>query len=121
MGGCAREISYWSTRMECFCNEYFSPPYEADAPSRSFVDRIKDTLKIPGMHVSPVEVKKTLLAHLDKLIIYVSVVGVSGGRTWDECIPRAWVVLSHAAATLGEREVVAQLDAWVQEQLSWYK
>ncbi|KAG2347748.1 hypothetical protein BDR05DRAFT_957352 [Suillus weaverae] len=58
------------------------------------------------MHVSPVE-----------LIIYVSVVGVSGGRTWDECILRAWVVLSHAAATLGEREVVAQLDAWVQEQL----
>ncbi|KAG1769120.1 hypothetical protein EV702DRAFT_705790 [Suillus placidus] len=86
-----------------------------------FVDRIKDTLKISGMHVSPVEIEKTLLAHPDKLIIDVSVAGVSGGRTWDERIPRAWVVLSHAGASLGEKEVVAQLDAWVQERLSRYK
>ncbi|KAG2336454.1 acetyl-CoA synthetase-like protein [Suillus weaverae] len=86
-----------------------------------FVDRIKDTLKISGMHVSPVEIEKTLLAHPDKLIIDASVAGVSGRRTWDERIPRAWVVLSHAGATLGEKKVVVQLDVWVQERLSRYK
>lgn len=86
-----------------------------------FVDRIKDTLKISGMHVSPVEIENTLLAHPGKLITDVSVAGVSGGRTWDERIPRAWIVLSHAGATLGEKRVVAQLDAWAQERLSRYK
>ncbi|KAG1722895.1 hypothetical protein EDB19DRAFT_1859208 [Suillus lakei] len=86
-----------------------------------FVDRIKDTLKISGMQVSPVEIENTLLAHPDKLITDVSVAGVSGGRTLDERIPRAWVVLSHAGTTLGEKEVVARLDAWVQERLSRYK
>ncbi|KAG1739566.1 hypothetical protein EDB19DRAFT_1895468 [Suillus lakei] len=47
--------------------------------------------------------------------------GVSGGRTSDERIPRAWVVLSPAGATLGEKEVVTRLHAWVQERLSRYK
>jgi hypothetical protein len=68
-----------------------------------------------------VEIENTLLAHSDKLITDVCVAGVSGGRTWDEHIPRAWVVLSHGGATLGEKEVVAQLDGWVQERLSRYK
>ncbi|KAG1763355.1 hypothetical protein EV702DRAFT_1283630 [Suillus placidus] len=77
--------------------------------------------KFQGCMSLPWKSKKTLLAHPDKLIIDVSVAGVSGGRTWDERIPRAWVVLSHAGASLGEKEVVAQLDAWVQERLSRYK
>lgn len=51
-----------------------------------FVDHIKDTLKISGMHVSPVEIENTLLAYPDKLITDVCVAGVSGGRTWDERI-----------------------------------
>ncbi|KIK32834.1 hypothetical protein CY34DRAFT_750389 [Suillus luteus UH-Slu-Lm8-n1] len=82
---------------------------------------IKDTLKISGVQVSPVEIENTLLAHPDKLVTDVCVAGVSGGRTWDERIPRAWVVLSHAGAALGEKEVVARLDAWVQERLGRYK
>ncbi|KAG1758291.1 hypothetical protein EDD22DRAFT_850150 [Suillus occidentalis] len=47
--------------------------------------------------------------------------GVSGGRTSDERIPRAWIVLSPAGAALGEKEVVSRLNAWVQEHLSRYK
>lgn len=73
------------------------------------------------MQVSPTEIEGTLLSQPDKLIIDVSVAGVSGGRTSDERIPRGWVVLSSAGAALGEKEVVARLDAWVQGRLSRYK
>ncbi|KAG2749258.1 acetyl-CoA synthetase-like protein [Suillus brevipes Sb2] len=86
-----------------------------------FEDRTKDTLKISGMQVSPNEIENTILAQPDKLITDVSVAGVSGGRTSDERIPRAWVVLSPAGAALGEKEVVSRLNAWVQEHLSRYK
>ncbi|KAG2123810.1 hypothetical protein DEU56DRAFT_759917 [Suillus clintonianus] len=80
-----------------------------------------DTLKISGVQVSPVEIEDTLLAQPDKFITDVSVAGVSGGRTSDERIPRAWIVLSPAGAVLGEKEVVTRLDAWVQERLSRFK
>ncbi|KAG2362835.1 hypothetical protein BDR07DRAFT_1484318 [Suillus spraguei] len=64
----------------------------------------QDTLKISGMQVSPVEIENTLLSQPDKLIIDVCVAGVSGGRTSDERIPRAWIVLSPAGVALGEKE-----------------
>ncbi|KAG2033462.1 hypothetical protein BDR03DRAFT_1002101 [Suillus americanus] len=80
-----------------------------------------DTLKISGMQVSPVEIENTILAQPDELITDVSVAGVSGGRTSDERIPRAWIVLSPAGTALGEKEVVIRLNAWVQERLSRYK
>ncbi|KAG2125809.1 hypothetical protein DEU56DRAFT_974020 [Suillus clintonianus] len=86
-----------------------------------FEERIKDTLKISGLQVSPVEIEDTLHVHPEKLITDVSVAGVFGGRTSDERIPRAWVVLSPAGVALGEKEVVARLHAWVQERLSRYK
>lgn len=86
-----------------------------------FEDRTKDTLKVSGMQVSPVEIENTLLAQPDKLIVDVSVAGVSGGRISDERVPRAWIVLSPAGMALGEKEVMARLDAWVQAQLSRYK
>lgn len=86
-----------------------------------FEDRTKDTLKISGVQVSPVEIEDTLLAQPDKLIIDVTVAGVSGGRTSDEHVPRSWIVLSPAGVVLGEKEVMARLDAWVQGRLSRYK
>jgi acyl-CoA synthetase (AMP-forming)/AMP-acid ligase II len=86
-----------------------------------FEDRAKDTLKISGMQVSPVEIENTILAQPDKLITDVSVAGVSGGRTSDERVPRAWIVLSPTGAALGEEAVVARLHSWVQERLSRYK
>ncbi|KAG1732417.1 uncharacterized protein EDB91DRAFT_1349080 [Suillus paluster] len=86
-----------------------------------FEDRTKDTLKISGMQVSPAEIENTILAQPDNLITDVSVAGVSGGRTSDERIPHAWIVLSPAGMALGKKEVVAQLDTWVQERLSRYK
>jgi acyl-CoA synthetase (AMP-forming)/AMP-acid ligase II len=86
-----------------------------------FEDRAKDTLKVSGMQVSPTEIEETLLQHPERLIIDASVAGVSGGRTADERVPRAWVVLSPNGKALGATEVVARLDAWVRETLSRYK
>lgn len=67
------------------------------------------------------EIENTLLVHPDKLIIDASVAGVSGGRTIDERIPRAWVVLSAEGRKLGTAATIAKLDAWVRESLSKYK
>ena len=81
----------------------------------------QDTLKVSGMQVSPTEIEETLRQHPEGLIIDVSVAGVSGGRTADERVPRAWVVLSSKGKALGATEVITRLDAWTRETLSQYK
>lgn len=73
------------------------------------------------MQVSPMEIEETLLQHPENLIIDVTVAGVSGGRTADERVPRAWVVLSPTGEALGASTVASRLDAWVREGLSRYK
>ncbi|EMD40241.1 hypothetical protein CERSUDRAFT_112434 [Gelatoporia subvermispora B] len=86
-----------------------------------FDERVKDTLKIAGMQVSPTEIEDVLLAHPEKLVVDVCVAGVSGGRTSDERNPRAWVVLSDSGHKQGAQTVVRKLDAWARENLSKYK
>ena len=81
----------------------------------------KDILKVSGVQVSPVEIENVLLAQPQKLIQDVTVAGVSGGRTSDEKVPRAWVVLSPEGRKLGTSRVVKVLDDWQQENLSKYK
>jgi len=61
------------------------------------------------------------MAHPKKLIIDVSVAGVSGGRTDDEKVPRAWIVLSKEGEALGASETIRELEAWHQTNLSRYK
>jgi len=73
------------------------------------------------MQVSPTEIEEMLLRHPEGLVIDVTVSGVSGGRTADERVPRAWVVLSPNGRALGATEVVARLDMWIRETLSRYK
>jgi acyl-CoA synthetase (AMP-forming)/AMP-acid ligase II len=73
------------------------------------------------MQVSPVEIENTLLAHPDRLIVDATVAGVSGGRTSDEKVPRAWVVLSETGKKRGEAAVVKALDVWARASLSKYK
>ena len=87
----------------------------------SYEDRLKDTLKISGAQVSPVELERTLLSQPDGLIVDVAVAGVPGGRISDERIPRAWIVLSDNGKKLGVHEVVNRLEAWSKEHLSHYK
>ncbi|KAJ6531618.1 hypothetical protein DFH09DRAFT_933664 [Mycena vulgaris] len=86
-----------------------------------FADRGKDTLKVSGVQVSPMEIEDVLLAHPVKLISDATVAGVSGGRTADEKVPRAWVVLSAAGEEKGARAVIEALEAWHKESLSKYK
>lgn len=71
------------------------------------------------------EIEDCLLAHPLKLITDATVAGVSGGRTSDEKVPRAWIVLSalgkDKAAGWGAEKVVKELDRWHKENLSKYK
>ncbi len=97
----------------------------------SFADRAKDTLKISGIQVSPLELENVLLAHPEKLITDVAVAGVGGyGRTNDERVPRAWVVLSERGKDFvrrlgeqdkGAQQVARELIKWCEAQLSKYK
>jgi acyl-CoA synthetase (AMP-forming)/AMP-acid ligase II len=87
-----------------------------------FADRAKDTLKVSGSQVSPFEIENVLMAHPAKLIVDASVAGVQGhGRTSDEKVPRAWVVLTAKGKEVGAQETVRQLEAWSKENLSKYK
>ncbi|KAJ8502359.1 hypothetical protein ONZ45_g11839 [Pleurotus djamor] len=86
-----------------------------------FADRAKDTLKVSGSQVSPVEIENVLLAQPDKLIVDATVAGVSGGRTSDEKVPRAWVVLSKEGKKLGPKAVIKALEVWHEANLSKYK
>jgi acyl-coenzyme A synthetase/AMP-(fatty) acid ligase len=76
---------------------------------------------VSGIQVSPLEIEDVLLAHPKKLIIDATVAGVSGGRTSDEKVPHAWVVLSDAGKTMGVDAVKRELDTWHKENLSKYK
>jgi hypothetical protein len=62
-----------------------------------------------------------LLANPKRLIIDVTVAGVTGGRISDEKVPRAWVVLSGAGKKMGVEAVKRELKMWHQENLSKYK
>ncbi|KIL66830.1 hypothetical protein M378DRAFT_177655 [Amanita muscaria Koide BX008] len=86
-----------------------------------FADRAKDILKVSGAQVSPVEIEDLLLAHPKKLIHDATVAGVSGGRTSDEKVPRAWIVLSIEGEKLGAAAVIKELEKWHQANLSKYK
>jgi acyl-CoA synthetase (AMP-forming)/AMP-acid ligase II len=73
------------------------------------------------MQVAPSEIEDTLIEHPDKLIVDVAVAGVSGGRTADEKVPRAWIILSDAGERLGKEAAVRVLDEHVRKTLSKYK
>jgi acyl-coenzyme A synthetase/AMP-(fatty) acid ligase len=73
------------------------------------------------MQVAPSEIEDTLLAEPHKLIYDATVAGVSGGRTADERVPRAWVVLSDAGRQRSGDETVRLLNAHVNKTLSKYK
>ncbi|KAF9261192.1 acetyl-CoA synthetase-like protein [Marasmius fiardii PR-910] len=97
-----------------------------------YADRSKDTLKVSGSQVSPVEIENVLLAHPEKLITDVTVAGVTPNdavvssstesrKELGEKVPRAWVVLSEAGKRRGAEGVLEELDRWHRESLSRYK
>ena len=76
---------------------------------------MKDTLKVSGVQVSPSELEVALMAQPDGLIEDVLVAGVSGGRTSDEKVPRAWIVLSRAGKRKGTTATIKVLGEWSQQ------
>jgi acyl-coenzyme A synthetase/AMP-(fatty) acid ligase len=74
------------------------------------------------MQVSPSELEDALLEHPDGLVADAAVAGVLGpGRTPDERVPRAWVILSAAGVARGADTAVAALHEWARTRLSSYK
>jgi len=49
------------------------------------------------------------------------VAGVSGGRTPDEKVPRAWVVLSQSGKRKGAAATIKALEEWTQKNLTKQK
>jgi len=86
-----------------------------------FVERAKDTLKVSGVQVSPSELETTLMAQPDDLISDVVVAGVSGGRTSDEKVPRAWIVLNQAGQKKGAEATIMALEEWSRQNLTKQK
>ncbi|KXN90937.1 putative 4-coumarate--CoA ligase 2 [Leucoagaricus sp. SymC.cos] len=87
-----------------------------------FADRAKDTLKVSGSQVSPIEIEAVIMAHPQKLVSDATVAGVhGGGRTSDERVPRAWVVLSESGKKVGAARATEELEKWHQTNLSKYK
>ncbi|CUA72512.1 hypothetical protein RSOLAG22IIIB_04909 [Rhizoctonia solani] len=83
-----------------------------------FQDRAKDTLKVSGVQVSPTEIEAVLKDHPNAYLMDACVAGVPGPRNDGELVPRAWVVLSPAGHKAGAKKVIAELNEWVQGQLS---
>ena len=82
---------------------------------------MKDTLKISGVQVSPSELEMAIMAQPDDLVDDIVVAGVSGGRTSDEKVPRAWVVLSQAGKRKGAAETIKALEEWSRQSLTKQK
>ena len=61
------------------------------------------------------------MAHPDHLVDDVAVAGVSGGRTSDEKVPRAWIVLSEAGKRKGAPATIKALEEWTQQSLTKQK
>ena len=61
------------------------------------------------------------MAQPDGLIKDVVVAGVSGGRTSDEKIPRAWIVLSQTGRKKGAAATIKALEEWSQQVLTKQK
>lgn len=58
-----------------------------------------------------------MFAQPDRLVEDVVVAGVSGGRTSDERVPRAWIVLSQAGKKKGAAATIKVLEEWTQRSL----
>ena len=78
-------------------------------------------MKISGVQVSPSELEIALMAQPDCLIEDIVVAGVSGGRTSDEKVPRAWIVLNRAGKAKGAAATIKALEEWSQQNLTKHK
>jgi len=61
------------------------------------------------------------MAQPEDLVNDIVVAGVSGGRTSDEKVPRAWVVLSQAGKRKGAAATIKALEEWSRQNLTKQK
>ncbi|KAH9975616.1 hypothetical protein BJV74DRAFT_888780 [Russula compacta] len=88
----------------------------ADDQGRFFyVDRVKDTVKVHGVHVSPSEIEKIILEHPE--VADCAVAGVRGVRQSDGFVPRAWLVLSTSAKAKGAESVLKAIEKFTRSRL----
>ena len=78
-------------------------------------------MKISGVQVSPSEIEVVLRTQPEGLIEDVTVAGVSGGRTSDERVPRAWIVLSKPGKKKGTAATIKALEEWSKQCLTKQK
>ncbi|GJJ15948.1 hypothetical protein Clacol_010227 [Clathrus columnatus] len=123
-------LGYWndpeSTKKVFLGNNWLRTGDRFRASSKGlfwFEDRVKDTLKVSGLQVSPAEIEQTIFAEPSRIVSDVSVAGVQlpTARTSDDRAPRAWIVLNSAGKALKQEEVKERINSWVQERLSKYK
>jgi hypothetical protein len=61
------------------------------------------------------------MAQPDDLVEDITVAGVSGGRTSDERVPRAWIVLSKTGKKKGAAATIKTLEEWSKKSLTKQK
>ncbi|KZW03353.1 acetyl-CoA synthetase-like protein [Exidia glandulosa HHB12029] len=96
--------------------------FRVDAQGYFFYeDRVKDTLKVGGVQVSPAEIESCIMEVPGGIVADVSVIGVQPPTTRlgkDEKWPRAYVVLTAKGSALGEKEAAATISDWVRTHLN---
>jgi len=89
----------------------------ADEQGRFFyVDRVKDTVRVHGVHVSPSEIEKVIKQHPE--VADCAVAGVRGVRQSDGFVPRAWLVLSSSAKAKCVDSVLEAIEEFARSRLS---
>ena len=125
MVGCERGTCSEWMKMETSSKGFVMPP-QYDKPLRSpflscsFLDRLKDVLKVFDHPVSPSWNENILLSEPQGLIVDVCVAGVSSEVDSQEKLPRAWVVLSEKGKRFGVENTIRELKKWHENNLNHY-
>ncbi|KAH9002766.1 acetyl-CoA synthetase-like protein [Lactarius hatsudake] len=89
----------------------------ADEERRIFsADRLKDTIKIHGVHICPLEIEKIIREHPE--VVDCVVAGVRGACQSDGIVPRAWLVLSESAKAKGVDCILGAIEEFLRGRLS---
>ncbi|KAH9065257.1 acetyl-CoA synthetase-like protein [Lactarius vividus] len=89
----------------------------ADEERRIFsADRLKDTIKIHGVHICPSEIEKIIREHPE--VVDCVVAGVRGACQSDGIVPRAWLVLSETAKAKGVDCILGAIEEFLRGRLS---
>ena len=98
----------------------YGRPLSSPSLPCSFLDRLKDVLKVSDHPVSPSWNENILLSEPQGLIVDVCVAGVSSKVNSQEKLPRAWIVLSEKGKKFGVENTIRELRKWHENNLNHY-